>query len=256
MSSPWLTIVTVVKDDAEGLQRTLESLVAQKLTDYQHVVIDSSSNRDEVHALLVKTAAQYTWVVPAGVYAAMNTGLDYANGSYVYFLNAGDWLYSPTTLSTLRAQLDEYSPPWAFGPVEIVSMDGTRTITPPWNFQREAALGFSRGHFPAHQGTIVERSVLEGFGGFDTTYRIAADYAMALQLAATGAPLQLDFPLACFTEGGVSTLEWKRSLREFHRARVEIWAPTGAAALRERWETVVHFTRMWIARDVLRRGRP
>ena len=39
MSSPWLTIVTVVKDDAEGLQRTLESLVAQKLTDYQHVVI-------------------------------------------------------------------------------------------------------------------------------------------------------------------------------------------------------------------------
>ena len=256
MSSPWLTIVTVVKDDAEGLQRTLESLVAQKLTDYQHVVIDSSSNRDEVPALLVKTAAEYTWVAPAGVYAAMNTGLDYANGRYVYFLNAGDWLYAPTTLSMLRTQLIECQPRWAIGPVEIVSMDGTRTITPPWNYQREAALGFSRGHFPAHQGTIAERSVLEGFGGFNTTYRIAADYAMALRLATTGAPLQLDFPLACFTEGGVSTVEWKRSLREFHRARVEIWAPTGAAAQRERWETVAHFTRMWIARDVLRRGRP
>ena len=256
MGSPWLTVVTVVKDDSEGFQRTLESVLVQASADIQHVVIDSSSNRDEVPALLVNTASDYTWVAPTGIYAAMNTGLNQAQGKYIYFLNSGDWLYAPTTLSMLCTQLIEHRPRWAIGPVEIVSLDGKRTITPPWNYEREAALGFSRGHFPAHQGTVVELSVLEGFGGFDTTYRIAADYAMALRLASIGTPLRLDFPIACFTEGGVSTLEWRRSLREFHRARVEFWAPSGAAALRERWETAAHFTRMWIARDVLRRGKP
>ena len=256
MSSPWLTIVTVVKDDSEGLQRTLQSLVIQDLTDVQHVVIDSSRNPDDVSAALELPVSEYTWVAPAGVYAAMNTGLSHATGRYVYYLNAGDWLYEPTTLSKLRGQLHEHAPSWAIGPVEILSMDGTQTMTPPWNYEREAARGFSRGHFPAHQGTVAERSVLEKFGGFDTSYRIAADYAMALRFSTIGAPLQLDFPLACFAEGGISTVEWKRALREFHRARVEVWAPTGTAALRERWETVVQFTRMWIARDVLRRGKP
>lgn len=256
MTSPWLTAITVVKDDSQGLHRTLESLEVQDLTGVQHVVIDSSSNRDEVPAAMANSSAEYIWVAPAGVYAAMNVGLTKAAGDYIYFLNAGDWLYAPTTLAALRQQLHEYEPSWAFGPVEVLSLDGTRTVTPPWNYQREAALGFSRGHFPAHQGTVARRSVLEGFGGFDTTYRIAADYAMALQLATTGAPLQLGFPLARFAEGGVSTVEWKRSLREFHQARLEIWAPTGTMALRERWETAFHFARMWIAREVLRRGKP
>lgn len=256
MGSPWLTVVTVVKDDFEGFQRSLQSLVVQNLTSVQHLVVDSSSNRDEVPAALKNSVSEYTWVPPAGVYAAMNTGLSNATGRYVYFLNAGDRFYAPTTLTVLREQLDEHQPRWAFGPVEILSMDGTRIITPPWDYEREAAIGFSRGHFPAHQGTVAERSMLEGFGGFDTTYRIAADYVMALRLATVGPPLQLSFPLACFAEGGLSTIEWKRSLREFHRARVEVWAPEGLAAVRERWETAAHFARMWVARDVLRRGKP
>jgi putative colanic acid biosynthesis glycosyltransferase len=256
VGSPWLTVVTVVKDDFEGLQLTLQSLTAQDLTGVQHLVVDSSSNSDEVSGALTNSVSEYTWVTPAGVYAAMNTGLSEAKGKYVYYLNAGDRLYAPATLSMLRAQLDEHQPRWVFGPVEILSMDGTRTITPPWNYEREAAIGFSRGFFPAHQGTVVKRSVLKELGGFDTSYRIAADYTMVLRLTTVGGPLQLDFPLARFAEGGISTVEWKQSLREFHRARMEVWAPEGVAALRERWETIFHFTRMWIARDVLRRGRP
>ena len=257
MSSPWLTIVTVVKDDPAGFRSTLASVLEQDLRDVQHVIVDSSANRSEIPQELsaVNYSAEYLWVPAAGVYAAMNTGLEGAAGDYVYFLNAGDWLYAPTTINQMRHRLTSESPMWAFGPVEIHARNGERTVTPAWNYEHEVALGLSRGHFPAHQGTIVKRSVLQQFGGFDTSYRIAGDYATALRLTQLEEPLQLDFPLACFTEGGVSTVEWKRSLREFHRARMEIWSPTGVTALREKWETFSQFVRMWIARDLLGRGR-
>jgi len=252
-----LTIVTVVKDDPTGFQQTLESLMAQDQTGVQHVVIDSSQDRDEIPAAMTRagSAAEWFWVPATGVYAAMNTGLSNANGTYVYFLNAGDWLYAPNTVSLLRTQLHEHQPVWAFGPVEIHSQNGTRTLTPSWNYEREKAMGLSRGHFPAHQGTVVQRTTVAELGGFDTSYRIAADYAMALRLTTISKPVQFDFPIACFAEGGVSTVEWKRSIREFHRARVRIWAPTGIAAWRERWDTAAHFTRMWVARDLLGRGK-
>jgi glycosyltransferase involved in cell wall biosynthesis len=257
VSSPWLTIVTVVKDDLTGFQATLASVMEQDRREVQHVIIDSSTDRSEIRAALaaVESSADYLWVPAAGVYAAMNAGLDRAAGDYVYFLNAGDCLYSLTTVADIRRRLIGNSPTWAFGPVEIHARNGERTVTPAWDYQREVSLGLSRGHFPAHQGTIVKRSVLEQLGGFDTSYRIAGDYAIALQLTQVAKPWQLDFPLACFIEGGVSTVEWKRSLREFHRARTEIWSPTGSAALREKWETLSQFVRMWIARDLLGRGR-
>jgi len=257
VSSPWLTIVTVVKDDLAGFRSTLASVLEQDLRDVQHVIVDSSANRSEIPQELsaVDHSTQYSWVPAAGVYAAMNTGLEGAAGDYVHFLNAGDWLYSPTTITDIRRRLIGHSPTWAFGPVEIHARNGERTMTPAWDYEHEVALGLSRGHFPAHQGTIVKRSVLQQIGGFDTSYRIAGDYATALRLTQLEKPLQLELPLACFTEGGVSTVEWKRSLREFHRARMEIWSPTGATALREKWETLSQFVRMWIVRDLLGRGR-
>ena len=38
-SGPWLTIVTVVKDDADGLERTLRSLLGADLKDVEHLII-------------------------------------------------------------------------------------------------------------------------------------------------------------------------------------------------------------------------
>ena len=256
MTSPWLTIVTVVKDDLAGFRTTLDSVLGQDCHPVQHVIVDSSTDRNEIRRALAvaNSHADYVWVPATGVYAAMNAGLERSTGDYVYFLNAGDWLHSPSTVSDVRQRVLGQSPTWAFGPIEIHALNGDRIITPEWDYEREVALGLSRGHFPAHQGTIVKRSALEQFGGFDTSYRIAGDYANALRLTQVAEPLQLDFPLACFTEGGISTVEWRRSLREFHRARKEIWSPTGAAALRENWETLSQFVRMWIARDLLGRG--
>ncbi len=244
--TPWLTIVTVVKDDPEGFDRTLTSVASQDLSGVEYLVVDSSADRGAVPGMLASTSVTgtITWTEPRGIYPAMNTGLELAAGDYVHFLNAGDQLASDRVLAQLRELVNAQAPEWLYGDVEIVGTDGSVVVTPPWDYEAERATAFSRGRFPAHQGTVAKTSVLRAVGGFDTSYRIVADYAAFLRLTRECAPARADLVIARFHEGGVSTNRWAASLREFHRARREILRPTGAAARRERLESARQFAAM------------
>ena len=252
--APWLTIATVIKDDAAGFERTLASVDAQDLGGVELVVVDSSVDRDSVPAALTGLSfggsVHLSWSAPSGIYPAMNGALAAAAGDYVYFLNGGDEFAERTVLAQVREALTAAEATWAFGPVEIVEPSGAQVITPSWDYQAERRALFSRGLFPAHQGTFARREVLVSLGGFDVSYRISADYAMALRLSLAGDPVLLPFVIARFHEGGTSTQDWKASFAEFHRARREILAPAGAAALRERWETARHYGLVYAHREV------
>lgn len=240
---PWLTIVTVIKDDPEGLQRTLRSLVGSDLDSVEHVVIDSSTDRAEAVNLVsaVGLASRVVWTPPAGIYAAMNEGLAAASGKFVHFLNAGDEIASPNVIHNLREALEGSDAEWLDGSVEIVGSDDSVVVTPDWDYALEREWGFSRGRFPAHQGTVARTSALRSIGGFDTSFTIAADYAAFLRLSLISDPVRYPGVIARFHEGGISTQRWAHSLREFHRARVQILQPTGTLARRERWATTRHF---------------
>lgn len=253
MSGPWLTVVTVVKDDPDGLARTADSVAQQDLTGVEFLVIDSSADRAAAEAL--GSRARVEWREPAGIYPAMNAGLALALGRYVLFLNAGDSFHSPDVLSRLHGVIDSHAPAWVFGPVEVIGVDGTSTITPPWDYFAEKAALFARGHFPPHQGTIAGTDLLRSVGGFDVSYRIAADYASALSMSRVADPLQVEFPIATFREGGTSTVQWKESFAEFHRARQEILRPTGLAAASERLNAGWHFAKVFAYREVILRAR-
>ena len=92
-------------------------------------------------------------------------------------------------------------------------------------------------------------------GGFDSSFSIAADYAMALRLAIEADPVLLPFVIATFREGGASTAHRSVAMAEFHRARVEILQPSGADAVRERVDTAVEAAMRWSAREALPRVR-
>ena len=244
----WLTVITVVKDDADAFQRTATSVGEQHAAgSWEWLVVDSSDDPTVIASIMTSHQAapgsttEACWTPPAGVYAAMNAGLDRASGEFVLFLNAGDTLFDPDVLSNVREVILRTNAPWLFGPVEIEQVDGARVITPSWDVPTERRASFARGHFPPHQGTFARRADLCAAGGFDTRYVIAADYAMFLRLAVMADPVQVAFPIAVFVEGGLSTQRWRESFREFHHARRAILAPRGTAACREWFETVRHY---------------
>lgn len=250
----WLSIAIVVKDDEHGFARTWESLAAQDLTGVEIVVVDSSEDGSAIPSRIrtqsCTAAVTYQWVLPAGIYPAMNEALDVASGKYIYYLNAGDELFESSTVKKLCVALTDEAPLWAFGAVEIIETGNRRVITPPWSYAAEKRALFSRGKFPAHQGTVAQAEFLRRLGGFDTSYNVSADYACFLKMSLEADPLVMPFVLARFHEGGISTQAWRQSFREFHHARLAILQPQGVSAWRERWETFRHHALVYAHREL------
>jgi glycosyltransferase involved in cell wall biosynthesis len=253
--SPWLTVVTVVKDDPIGLEVSIASLRSQSVRDIEYLVIDSSVDSEEVKRVLALSGsphARLEWTEPQGIYSAMNRGLEGATGEYIYFLNAGDSFYSDEVLEELHSLIKSSSPQWIVGLVEIQKLNGNSVISAEWDYAAEKRALFARGRFPPHQGTVVRTTTLRSVGGFDEKYRIAADYAAALALSEVSDPLMSPRIIAKFVEGGVSTSHWRESFREFHRARREIFTPVGFTAIVEIFHYWTHFGKVFLARSLKR----
>ena len=89
-----LSIITINRNNAEGLRKTIESVVSQTYTDFEYIIIDGASTDESVDVIKEYADCVTYWVSEPdkGIYNAMNKGILKANGEYLLFLNSGDWL--------------------------------------------------------------------------------------------------------------------------------------------------------------------
>ncbi|MFV0624145.1 glycosyltransferase family 2 protein [Sphingomonas sp. ac-8] len=180
---PRLSIVTVVRNDAAGLERTRRSLTEQTVA-FEWIVVDGASTdgtRERVLALFALEQARGVSEPDGGIYDAMNKGLRLARGDYVLFLNAGDHLAGPAALAQASAAIA------AAGSPDIVFFAsrmafGRRTILRP--VKRPTYL--RHGQPALHQATFVRRTRHLAHP-FTPAYRICGDYDALARMASAGA---------------------------------------------------------------------
>ncbi len=105
MHTPKLSIITVNLNNAEGLRKTIESVVNQTFTDYEYIIIDGGSTDGSVDIIKQYEEKITNWVSEPdkGIYNAMNKGILKAKGEYCQFLNSGDWLINQNVLKNVFA---------------------------------------------------------------------------------------------------------------------------------------------------------
>ena len=96
--TPRITIITVCYNAEQTIPRTLRSIQAQTYSNIEYLVIDGAS-KDGTLELVQKLAprANVFSEPDKGIYDAMNKGLKHATGEYIWYVNAGDALPSPST---------------------------------------------------------------------------------------------------------------------------------------------------------------
>jgi len=95
-----LSIITVNKNNASGLEVTGFSVIFQTFNDFEWIVIDGGSEDNSIEVIKKYSHSIKYWVSEAddGIYNAMNKGILHATGDYCLFLNSGDWLFGPDSL--------------------------------------------------------------------------------------------------------------------------------------------------------------
>ncbi len=95
-----LTVITINRNNAVGLRKTIKSVVEQTFTDFEYIIIDGASTDDSVNVIKEYSDKVTYWVSEPdnGIYNAMNKGILKSKGEYLLFLNSGDWLYDKNVI--------------------------------------------------------------------------------------------------------------------------------------------------------------
>ena len=104
MKNPLVSIITVVYNDPEGLERTIKSVIAQDFSDYEYIVIDGGST-DSTKEIIKKYSEFISFWISEndnGIYDAMNKGIEVAKGNWLNFMNAGDTFADHLVLSNVK----------------------------------------------------------------------------------------------------------------------------------------------------------
>ena len=244
--SPWLTVATVVRNDPAALELTLASVATQDTGLLEHLVVDGAST-DGTSELARDWARSRPWVrvisePDTGIYNAMNKAICAARGSHVLFLNAGDEFADANAVAAAYADWRTHHYQWGRYLVQMV--DGGRRPSRPVDHASLDPVRLERAdQDPQHQGAVMSRKMLEDLGGFDERYRIVADYDLTRRALAAGyQPWEGRRVLTLVDDAGVSTGNWRESIREVHHVRTAGAgvAARAAAAVQsaKRWGTV------------------
>jgi len=178
-----ITVITAVYNAKDTVAEAIESVLAQDYADVELVVIDGASS-DGTTELLESYREHIDIFVSEpdhGIYDALNKGIKHATGDVVGFLHADDLFADETVLSKVAAAFASGDVDAVYGDLEYVSKDAPDKVIRYWQSGDFSRHRLKHGWMPPHPTFYVRRSVYQEHGGFDTSFRIAADYDCMLR---------------------------------------------------------------------------
>jgi len=175
-----ISIITVNWNNAEGLEKTIRSVIKQTYSDYEFIVIDGASTDTSVD--VIKKYSEYisywTSEKDSGIFNAMNKGIKISSGDYCYFLNSADILVSENTLANIF-QHKKYVAPFING--NQINDYGTSTGRVPALHRPLTLFDFYKGTIK-HQATFIRRDLFDKYGLYDENLKIISDWKFFLQV--------------------------------------------------------------------------
>lgn len=216
---PKLSIITITYQAEAYLERTLKSVFEQGCAeDIDYIVVDGAS-KDRTLDIIETNKNQINQFISekdAGIYDAMNKGIQLAKGDYLLFLNAGDTFASADTLKNILSELSA-NPDVLYGEAVFVNNEGEKLglrseVTPhrlPVNLTWR---DFRFGMLICHQAFIAKRSISPLF---DLSYKLSSDIDWEIQvLKKSQTILKSQAPICNYLMGGASVQNLQRSWKE------------------------------------------
>ena len=208
-----ISVITAVFNRAATLGDSLRSVHSQRWPDVEHIVIDGGST-DGGLAILDQHKSRIARIVSepdGGLYDALNKGIRHASGDVIGFMHADDEFATPHALAHVAAAFEDPDVGAVYGDLVYVKKNDVSRVVRYWRAGQYQRTQLTQGWMPPHPTFYVRREVYSRFGGFDTRYRIAADYENMLRILWRGRIKAAYIPevLVRMRVGGMSNIDRK-----------------------------------------------
>ena len=221
-----VSIITVCKNAQDTIKRTIRSVIDQDYQDIEYLIIDGVST-DETLNIVNKHRRKIDTIISEpdkGLYYAMNKGIKKSNGDIVYFLNAGDMLFKANTISKVVKAFEKNHVDIIYGDIVLYNPDQPQKLI--LRSQKNVS-NFFLGHDTIyHQSIFTKKHIFEKYGGFDTQFKLVADYDWILRslIKHKISNYYLKLTMAKFLRGGLSFNE-SESIKERFRVLLRYFSP-------------------------------
>lgn len=168
------TIITPVYNCVDGINRTIQSIINQKCSGVQYIVLDACSNDGTTEEILkYKDKIDIIVEKDKGIYDAMNKGIEKAKGEYLYFIGSGDILIDDILSKVYKyAKRGEHDV--IYGGVEVGEKRERNC------FEYSQKIMFAKNI--CHQAMFFKKDIFEKFGVYKLKYKYLSDYEKNLRI--------------------------------------------------------------------------
>ena len=215
-----ISVITISKDDLDGFQSTLKSVQNQKFVNLEVIVViheTSHTTLEYARALeLQDTRVRLVLDSGNGIYQAMNTGMKYARGKYLVFMNSGDKFVDHDSLKNLYQIVKKESAVLVIGDFRIKNQK-SRSIEILESQINAESFAYNR-KWGCHQAMIF-RKIEDQY--YDLKYSLASDFEFVLRYFDFGKVFRSSLCVAEISPGGLADSNLNRVYLEKYVIRSE-----------------------------------
>jgi glycosyltransferase involved in cell wall biosynthesis len=169
---PKLSIITINLNNAEGLGKTIHSILNQTNKDFEYIIIDGGSSDKSLDIINSYSLQLKYWVSETdnGIYNAMNKGIIKANGEYCLFINSGDFFIKSTILDEMLSYINDEDILYGNGFFQAKDNKLEKLECPA-----KLTLGFFTVYCLLHPCTLIKKSLFNKYGLYNESNKIVSD---------------------------------------------------------------------------------
>ncbi|MFD2873852.1 glycosyltransferase family 2 protein [Mucilaginibacter ximonensis] len=199
-----ISIIIATYNSADVLQRCLDSIIKQTVTNFELIIVDGNSTDGTVNVIKNNAELIDKWVSEPdnGIYDAWNKGVNLSTGNWVMFLGADDELLPEAIESYKNFVAINNEVEYVSARVNLLEQNGDliRVFGDQWDW------GVFKIYMNvAHVSSLHSKKLFEKYGLFDATYKVTGDYELLLRAKNKLNAAFLNKTVANMRTGGVSS---------------------------------------------------
>lgn len=222
-----ISIITATYDSEKTLKKTLKSVLDQRATDFEYIIIDGNSDDRTVEIIkeycpkFKEKGIKFNYISEPdkGIYDAFNKGIELSCGKWITYLGSDDYYNNDNVIGFFSTKLKEnYESDWVYSKIRLINKKGKelRVFNERWKWNK-----FKKHMYVPHAGSFHNRNYFLEYGFFDINFKVAGDYEVLLRKKKDLKTHFVDFIAVNMINSGISNNNLMMVLSEEAQAKLK-----------------------------------